>query len=316
MTATRSIHRYFVVAFVTIGLLWHLEVYALKFRPIRDGNVLLVYDCGKLGFEGETPDSCAPHERSFSGPTRYKNGTAYSGDAEALDRMLRSNSFRQVFLASGGGNLDEGVKVGEILRRHNAYVVVPKGASCVSACTVAFLGGKIRDVEDGGSYVVHAYSGLLHASAEELAKYSNPEGDFALDEFVKSGVQRGGVWAKRLIIYTQRMIGGSPQIREIDELMISSPDYRAKYVASGGFKSDLDRIRREGPSTTQEIMMRIEREIFSSAIGHLKSNSSKIGSRGENAIVILEIMFSSRITGTATLDENTLRERGYINVRR
>ena len=316
MALTFPVTRLVAAAILCSMLFWHPDCHALKFRPIRDGTVLLIYDCGTIGLDGETSDSCAPHERSFSGPTRYKNGTTYAGDADVLDRTLRSSTFSKIFLASGGGNLGEGVKVGEVLRRHNAYVVVPKGAKCVSACTVAFLGGRIRDVEMGGSYEVHAYSALLNASAEDLLKYANAEGEFAFDEFVKSRVQAGRVWAHRLTIYAQKMIGGVPQVNEIDELVGTSPDYREKYHASGAFRVDLERIRREGPSTAQEIMMRIERDTFSSTMNHFKANASKIGARGENAIGMLEIMFSSRITGTAALDENTLRERGYTNVRR
>lgn len=293
-----------------------MESQALKFRPIGDGSILLIYDCGTVGFEDETPGTCAPHERSFSGAERYTNGSTYLGDAETLGRILGSNSFYKIMLASGGGSLDEGVKVGEVFRRHNIFVVVPKGAKCVSACTVAFLGGKIRDVEEGGSYEVHAYSSLLQASAEDLARYASPEGAFAFDDFIKSKTQAGRVWAKRLLIYAQRMIGGAPQVREIDEIISSSPDYHKEYHLKGAFKTDLERIRRYGPAAAQEVMMRIERETFEASLNHLKLHSSRIGARGDNAITILEIMFSSRITGTAALDVNTLRERGYINVRR
>lgn len=303
-------------AVMVAGLLWAPQAQALKFRVIRGGEALLVYDCGRLGFEGETAASCAPHERQFSGPTRYENSSSYAGDAQVLERMLRGGSYRQVLLASGGGNLDQGVKVGELLRQFNAYVVVPKGASCVSACTVAFLGGLIREVEPGGSYQVHAYSSLMDASKEFLGDFASAEGEFALDDFVKRSARSGAVWAQRLLLYAQQMIGGRPRPAAIDALNESLPNFRAEYMASGAFKRDLERMRQEGPAVAQEVLMRIERTGFETALNHYKRHQASLGLRAEHAIRILELMFSSRITGTATLDADTLKEMGYTNVRK
>jgi hypothetical protein len=297
---------------LVVGLLAGSPAHALKFRPIKDNTVLLIYDCGQI--KGET---CAPHEKMFYGQARYKDGSTYPGDSATLESLLaRGNAYAQVYLSSGGGDLDEGVKVGEVLRRYNQFVVVPDGFECVSACTVAFLGGRVRDVEPGGAYMVHAYSGVSGVEASDLAPLGGPDGEFELDKFAASRSQSSKAWAKRLLMYAQRMIGGTPNPGAVDAALATVPDLRAGYLASGRLRSDSDRIRREGPATAQDVLMRIEREFFGQCLARLKADAASLGPRAAHAIEMLEIMFSSRITGTYKLDQNTLREKGYTNVRR
>lgn len=288
--------------------------FGLTFKPVRDNQVLLVYDCGRL--PGEKRADCLPHQTSFSGPVSYDNGQRYAGDNVELERLLAQGSYQEVWLFSGGGNLDQGVKVGELLRKYNQFVRVPSGATCVSACTVAFLGGRVRDIDPDATYKVHAYSGHLNSTDKDLAPLAGPDGEFELARMVKDEVSGARFWVRRLLVYVQRMIGGAPDVQAIDAALAQVPDAAQAYHSSGRFRSDLERIRREGVASTQEILMRIERETFEVHLAELKKRSAQLGPRAAHAVRMLENMFSSRIAGTADLDQRTLKEDGYINVRR
>lgn len=66
------------------------------------------------------------------------------------------DAFPEVWLDSPGGNPFEGFKLGRLIRSLQLATVVPEGAFCASACTMAFLGGVQRRIE--GPYLVHAAS--------------------------------------------------------------------------------------------------------------------------------------------------------------
>lgn len=61
-----------------------------------------------------------------------------------------------VSLKSGGGILDHGYQLGLTLRSMKAATIVESDNICASSCAVAFLGGKSRRVEDGGTILLHA----------------------------------------------------------------------------------------------------------------------------------------------------------------
>lgn len=77
------------------------------------------------------------------------------GGDRALDRPSR-DAFPEVWLDSPGGDPFEGFRIGEVIRELQLATVVPEGAYCASACTMAFLGGVERRIE--GPYLIHAAS--------------------------------------------------------------------------------------------------------------------------------------------------------------
>jgi len=98
---------------------------------------------------------------------RLENGGVegfVEGDADKLARAFAQGSFREVWLDSGGGNLSEGIKMGRLLRARQAFVRVAEGMSCVSSCSVAFLGGVVRVVDPGATYEVHMFSAFSDES--------------------------------------------------------------------------------------------------------------------------------------------------------
>jgi hypothetical protein len=61
-----------------------------------------------------------------------------------------------VTLASGGGLLEHGYLLGEILRERNITTRISDDKVCASSCAVAFLGGTKRIISDDGVILFHA----------------------------------------------------------------------------------------------------------------------------------------------------------------
>ena len=61
-----------------------------------------------------------------------------------------------IALNSGGGLLKDGYALGRELRRLGVSAIVEPNGTCASSCAVAFLGGKRRIVNNGGTVMFHA----------------------------------------------------------------------------------------------------------------------------------------------------------------
>ena len=275
------------------------SVKALMFESAKlsDGRtVLLLHDCS----DRNKKNSCKKYMTMF-----------YRGDADRLSAHLSSHRYDEIWLWSGGGNLDEGVKVGEVLRRFQATVRVPNGKYCISACTVAFMGGLFRFVDKEATYEVHAYSrysGELRPKIRRLL-LSDPEGTLykiARDEYADARN-----WAIRLMAHFQIGVRGKPDYAKL-QAWKSKPRGRAPYLSSARFKRDVERLRNEGVAAAQEILMRIERDAMQQAIDELREHESELGSRAVYGLDMLQAMFTSRITLTASLSQETLLKMGYI----
>lgn len=278
---------------------WCMSACALQMIPLKLNNgseVLVLQDCSST-----KEYTCQAYEKSF-----------FAGDSARLERLLSQRGYQEVLLISGGGNLDEGVKVGEVLRRHGAAVRVPSGQSCVSACTVAFLGGVIRTIDPGATYEVHAYSGvrsnLDDADRARMVSYPDRELErLALDERRKARY-----WAERLFSYAQRMIGGAPDEPEIRAALALSDEQKSSYIESGQLVRDMQLIRLEGAAAAHSAMMNIERSAMEDAIALLRARLPDLGRRAGYALNILDTMFSSSIIRTAPLTQETLLRMGYV----
>ena len=89
-------------------------------------------------------------------------GEIVEGDSDAfkalMTKVLAENKGARptVQLDSPGGNVIEGLLLGYAIRHFDLPTFIPRGASCASACTFAFLGGTERYVE--GAFEIHAMS--------------------------------------------------------------------------------------------------------------------------------------------------------------
>jgi hypothetical protein len=71
-------------------------------------------------------------------------GKIKAGDVEGLAAFLRSQNLKKtiaIYLASPGGDLYEGMRLGLFFRQYKIKTVVEGGYDCASACALAFLGG-------------------------------------------------------------------------------------------------------------------------------------------------------------------------------
>jgi len=289
-------------------------------RPDEAGGqaILWVRDCGKLARDIVEKRQCAPREKRFS-----------KGDAQELDIKLGRRRYDEVWLFSGGGLSDEGFRVGRILRKHQMTVRVRSGASCVSACTVAFLGGWFRFIDAGGSYEVHSASAWADGfscdeepeceAKETLEKIrKNPAEAFVLLA-AEEQISARYIIRRRLIHFQNTLLQPlGERVREGDDvdaqLIVWAKSYRPAltYADSAQLKEDVRRFESEGESAAQDILMRIERDSMRNAIADLRAIINTLGKRAEPALRMIEVMTQTSILDTSILSDATLLRMGFI----
>lgn len=137
-------------------------------------------------------------------------------DATASRRLesaiKRHSPIDEIWLRSPGGVAVQGPAIGRVIRSYGIPTRIPSGWWCVSACTLAFLGGPIRVVEPGGVYAVHMFTmvnsgaplsgdkGFISGIEERSAILATEQNDY----MIKMGVSR-----KLLseIMYKQQAVG-------------------------------------------------------------------------------------------------------------
>ncbi len=300
------VHRISLFLVCLFLLLFSQSVYALKFEPyVPDKSnparkVLLIRDC-----DVSVKDDCQEeNEKRFS-----------FGDAEILRAFLSTDRFAEIWIYSGGGDLEEGVKIGRLLREKRQFVRVPYGKRCISACTVAYLGGFLRTIDPGASYEMHAYSSLSRGVSSQFIHNMDNNPEQTLREWALEEAREGREWAGKLMVYFQEMLNGQPNRAAIKAATVGKITQSLPYFYDGRLQQDVARFKIARELALQEIAMKIERESMAIAIEDLKAVQDTLGKRAPDAIKILEIKFTSRITDTAKLNRSTLREMGFINVR-
>jgi hypothetical protein len=295
---------------------------ALKFElvnpkdlPAGVKSALWVRDCGPSFGDKQ----CDEDEEGFS-----------EGDSNRLAQILSTRKFDEIWLASNGGVLDEGLGVGEVLRKFQATVRVPPGRNCISSCTVAFLGGVFRLIDQEATYQVHAASLFLERRSDdrwltEVAQ--NPQSTLAewADRLLLGFDLRGNhftgsrEYGMQLFMHFQKALhplGQLPPGREDMNRAVLRNWLRSggpsRYRSTPQLQQDVATVNREGVAAVQGILMRLERETMQVAIDELRPLLPQLGPRAEPALRMLETMYTSRITGTASLSYETLLQMGYI----
>lgn len=313
-----------IVAAALLVLVAVEPVAALRFESIErdDGRrILRVRDCGIF----EPRSGCEEWERGFrmAGNYRRLNGGVhrYAGDPAVLHRLLadarqRGRPYDEVWLYSGGGHLDAGIDMGRVLRRHGMTVRVVRGTRCVSACTVAFMGGLFRFVDEGATYEVHAgswVSGSLGDRNEALIA----RGDFAaIAEFYRVDARKT---ARQLLTHFQNtlIIPLNARAQDEDDRVFaewarrpsSRPFYSERQAAL-----DRQRIAAEGLAAAQDILMRMERDAMAAAVADLEAmvRANALGPRAGPALRMVQAMYDVSIMETAVLTRETMLRMGYI----
>lgn len=303
------------VTLLCLALAASSPAFGLAFTPLKIpdiGDVLWVHDCGLVPKEKCVPDV----DDCFA-----------EGDTAKLAGWLQRRRFAEIWLNSGGGDLDEGIQIATLLRKNSATVRVPflnryvnglerNVNSCVSACTVAFLGGWFRTVDSDARYEVHSASRYMSDGRRIEAIYNrvleDPVGELQRRALEMRKDERE--LAMRLFLVCQgallrdhnpRFVAAGPP--EYQRQQISIP-----YLTDPTLTADAERIRHEGKPAVQQIMMRLERDFMSDAIDDIEKIKPVLGERTGPALAMLRAMYSSRITMTAELSPQTLLEMGYV----
>ncbi len=273
---------------------------ALEFVVLAFGadTVLLLRDC--------RGPQCKPWETQFHVATR-----AYEGDAVRLSRELsrRDIKYKEVWLQSGGGHLAEGIAVGRVLRQKVATVRVPKGANCASSCTVAFLGGLFRFIDDSASFVVHSASrvmGGLDDSTDARIRQGRLREQFGISQSV--ACER----SLELLQYFQQsllLLKGTRQTPPVISARACAP---ADPYSAETETRDRQRLEVEGIAASQDILMRFERDAMMAALRSWRNQVQTLGERAGPAIRMVEAMYDTSILDGADLSRETLLRLGYV----
>ncbi len=270
---------------------------------VQGQAVLLIHDCRdddakRLG------RGCAENEQHFS-----------QGDAEMVKRALQKRSYKEVWLFSNGGSLDEGIGIANLFHQFQVTVRVPAGADCISSCTVAFMGGLFRFVDKGATYQVHSASDFLNGVPDDMSKRLRADTEGELERFAADEQKDARELAKELFqVFQQGLLhpGMDPanSARLNRWLKVEAP--ALTYIDSPALSADVKGIRSEGDAAAQQILERIERDSMNSAIGELRAIVSELGPRANPALNMLSAMYSSRISDTNNVSPETLLGMGYV----
>jgi hypothetical protein len=98
---------------------------------------------------------------------QIKAGESQRIKAQVQRAIAQPGGIHEIWLNSPGGDSEEGQAMGRVIRGLGVPTRIRSGAFCVSACSVAFLGGVFRAVESGGAYTVHMFSNFSGYEAHQ-----------------------------------------------------------------------------------------------------------------------------------------------------
>jgi hypothetical protein len=267
-----------------------------------------------------------------------------SGTVETIQSLLRSpKPFDEVWLLSGGGDVDAGVGFARTLRRHGMTVEVPADYQCISACTIAFMGGALRYIDGNAAFRVHSASMYEGGVSKQIAQEFQQDPDAALSRVARSQQIDERYLALRLMTLFQntltlplrsaprpendadfcRWAGGSYSTIsfsggrsrgycDTEGQTLVSPHLAYADSKNAVRAADVALIRREGPAAYQDILMRVERDCMSLALDDLELEVAERGPRAKPALKMLRAMFMTSITDTSYMTHLQLVTMGYV----
>lgn len=89
------------------------------------------------------------------GPT---DGPRFKTELESC--LVKHRAITRIEFTSDGGNVEAAFEIAQTIADYRFHTHVPAGSRCISACTLAFLGGIRRTIHPNGSYEVHGFTGF------------------------------------------------------------------------------------------------------------------------------------------------------------
>lgn len=125
---------------------------------------ICVLAAGIAGRSGAMEFTTHPNASSMPAVTAILAvGDIEDGDVERLSDFLASAEIRKtvaIYLASPGGSLYEGMRLGMFFKENRIKTIVEGGEICASACALAFLGGRDNQGRPWRSSSSNSYLGF------------------------------------------------------------------------------------------------------------------------------------------------------------
>lgn len=260
----------------------------------------------------------------------WLHGKVDSSAFARVGRSIRSGNYQEVWLNSGGGSVDEGLKIGKALRRQKVVLRVIRhpGVFCVSSCTIITMGGYNRIIERDAEFIVHASSyfldGVTSGAAAQFAcgnlplEECLPKQATALRDMgdeVQRITQKG---IQETFAYFQTMLDGRPRRNlmasvALPPVSVYSPDA----LQGRDIKEDLLLISSGAEVALQEIFtqfeLRTSRLLIERARAEVERNPEPYGLGALESVKLHEAMFMCRIQDLCLLQREQLFSIGYQN---
>ena len=133
-------------------------------------------------------------------PVLLLEGMIKQGDGAKIVRTLKQRGFREVWLSSPGGSVNDGYQIGNALRRLGMMTRIPDGKICASSCVDVFLGGVVRFVNPSGKIIIHPGSISAVPQATKLLEEAVRTGQStkAIQLFEQSATAETATWTRYL----------------------------------------------------------------------------------------------------------------------
>lgn len=102
-----------------------------------------------------------PHPETgkpYKGKIGFKLNDGFRFKKELRECIKTYTAIRRIDFTSDGGSVPAAFEIVQTIAEYGFHTHVPAGSQCVSACTLAFLGGARRTVDPQGTYEVHSFS--------------------------------------------------------------------------------------------------------------------------------------------------------------
>jgi hypothetical protein len=135
--------------------------------------------------------STHPNARSMPAVTAILAvGDIEDGEVERLSDFLSGVEIRKtvaIYLASPGGSLYEGMRLGMFFKENRIKTIVEGGEMCASACALAFLGGRDNQGRPWRSSSSNSYLGFHAFSSPETALQDENETQMVVSHVLAYG---------------------------------------------------------------------------------------------------------------------------------
>lgn len=161
-------------AFMPSGKVWatHETPPGLKFtcKPVPKGAILDVRDWRYLVVDEDHRPRLNENGKQVEHRVGFRAHDGLRFKDALRECMKTHKAIRRVDFTSNGGAVSAAFEIAQTIAEHGFHTHVPAGSQCVSACTLAFLGGFRRTVDLQGTYEVHSFSSYGGEGAERFSE--------------------------------------------------------------------------------------------------------------------------------------------------